>query len=54
MNRNLSPSPEMTRQVYLNAGIILFIAGAFAWWWVKFKMKKKLFEPEPIENVLSE
>lgn len=49
-----SPSPEMTRQVYLNAGIILLIASAFAWWWVKFKMKKKLFEPEPIENVLSE
>jgi amino acid transporter len=49
-----SPSPEMTRQVYLNAGIILLIASAFAWWWVKYKMKKKLFEPEPIENVLSE
>lgn len=49
-----SPSPEMTRQVYLNAGIILLIAGTFAWWWVKYKMKKKLFEPEPIENALSE
>ena len=51
---NNSPSPDMTKQVYLNAGIILSIAGAFAWWWVKYKMKKKLFEPEPIENVLSE
>ncbi|RPA68576.1 APC family permease [Cyclobacteriaceae bacterium YHN15] len=49
-----SPSPDMTRQVYLNAGIILLIAGTFAWWWVKYKMKKKLFEPEPIENVISE
>ena len=51
---NNSPSPDMTKQVYLNAGIILLIAGAFAWWWVKYKMKKKLFEPEPIENALSE
>jgi amino acid transporter len=51
---NNSPSPDMTRQVYLNAGIILLIAGAFAWWWVKYKMKKKLFKPEPIENALSE
>ena len=51
---NNSPSPDMTKQVYLNAGIILLIAGTFAWWWVKYKMKKKLFEPEPIENALSE
>jgi amino acid transporter len=51
---NNSPSPDMTRQVYLNAGIILLIAGAFAWWWVKYKMKKKLFEPEPLEKAISD
>lgn len=51
---NNSPSAEMTFQVYTNAGIILLIAGIYAWVWVKFKMKKKLFEPEPIEKALTD
>ena len=51
---NNSPSPEMTVQVYINAGIILFIAGIYAWFWVKFKMKKKLFESEPIDKALTD
>ena len=51
---NNSPSPEMTAQVYINAGIIVIIAGIYAWYWVRFKMKKKLFEPEPIEKALIE
>lgn len=51
---NNSPSPEMTSQVYINAGIILMIAGIYAWLWVKFRMKKKLFEPEPIEKALTD
>ena len=49
-----SPSPEMTVQVYINAGVILLIAGIYAWLWVKFKMRKNLFEPEPIEKALTE
>jgi hypothetical protein len=49
---NNSPSPEMTFQVYINAGIILLIAGSYAWYWVKFKMKKGLFEPEAMDKAL--
>jgi len=51
---NNSPSPEMTLQVYMNAGLMVFIATIYAAVWVKFKMKKGWFEPEPIEKVLED
>lgn len=47
-----SPSPEMTLSVYLSAGVILAVASAYTYWWVKFVMKKDLFAPVPIESVL--
>ncbi|MDT0608325.1 APC family permease [Croceitalea rosinachiae] len=49
---NNSPSPEMTLQVYMNAGLMVLIATIYAAIWVKFKMKKDWFEPEPIEKAL--
>ena len=49
---NNSPSPETTLQVYMNAGLIALIATIYAGIWVKLKMKKGWFEPEPIEKVL--
>ncbi len=49
---NNSPSPEMTLQVYMNAGLMVLIATIYAAIWVKFKMKKGWFEPEPIEKAL--
>ena len=49
---NNSPSPEMTLQVYMNAGLMVLIATIYAAVWVKFKMKKGWFEPEPIEKAL--
>lgn len=51
---NNSPSPEMTLQVYMNAGLMVLIATIYAAVWVKFKMKKGWFEPEPIEKVLED
>ena len=51
---NNSPSPEMTLQVYMNAGLMVLIATIYAAFWVKFKMKKGWFEPEPIEKVLED
>lgn len=51
---NNSPSPEMTLQVYMNAGLIVLIASIYAGIWVKFKMKKRWFEAEPIENALAD
>lgn len=49
---NNSPSPEMTLQVYMNAGLMVLIATIYAAFWVKLKMKKGWFEPEPIEKAL--
>ena len=49
---NNSPSPEMTLQVYMNAGLMVLIATIYAALWVKYKMKKGWFEPEPIEKAL--
>jgi amino acid transporter len=51
---NNSPSPEMTTRIYINAGIILGIIGIYAFFWVKLKMKKRLFEVEPIEEAISD
>jgi amino acid transporter len=49
---NNSPTPDMTFQVYMNAGILVLIASIYAGLWVKYKMKKGLFEPEPIDQAL--
>jgi amino acid transporter len=51
---NNSPSPDMTFQVYTNASIFVLFVGAYAAIWVKFKMKKGLFETEPIEKALKD
>jgi amino acid transporter len=49
---NNSPSPEMTRDVYVNAGLFVGVTALYAVFWIKFKMKKKFFKGEPIESVL--
>lgn len=49
---NNSPTPEMTLQVYLNAGLLILLSSIYAGLWVRFKMKKGLFEPEPIDQAL--
>lgn len=49
---NNSPSPEMTKNVYLNAGLLIALASIYAFFWIKLKMKKELFKGEPIESVL--
>ena len=41
-----------TADIYYAAIIVLLIAVVFGVFWVKFKMKKGLFEPVPIEKVL--
>jgi amino acid transporter len=43
---NNSPSPEMTVMVYKITGGILLIVSLIAALWVKFYMKRKLFEPD--------
>jgi amino acid transporter len=49
---NNSPSPEMTKDVYLNAGLFVGIVAIYALLWIKFKMKKKFFKGEPIDNII--
>ncbi|MCY1533750.1 hypothetical protein D9M68_690950 [compost metagenome] len=43
---NNSPSPEMTAVVYKLTGGILLLVSVIGALWVKFSMKRKLFEPD--------
>ncbi|MGP9498276.1 APC family permease [Halomonas sp. AOP43-D1-4] len=43
---NASPSPEMTTLIYTLLGVVLGVVSLIAIVWVKFKMKKGLFEPD--------
>jgi amino acid transporter len=49
---NNSPSPEMTKSVYLNTGLVVGITALYAVLWIKYRMKKRYFTGEPIEKVL--
>ncbi|GHC23156.1 amino acid APC family transporter [Kushneria pakistanensis] len=43
---NASPSPAMTATIYTLLGVVLGLVSLVAIVWVKFKMKKGLFEPD--------
>ena len=51
---NNAPTPELRLKVYINT--FLFIGGTatFAFFWVKYKMKKGLFETEDIEQAIKD
>ncbi len=49
---NNSPSPEMTQQVYTIAGVVLLMVCVIGAIWVKFVMKRGLFEPDSLSNAL--
>ena len=51
---NNSPSPEMTRTVYLLTGVVIGIVAIGSAAWVRLVMKRGLFEPRPAEVVLKE
>jgi len=51
---NNSPSLQMAKKVYLNEGLIVGILAIYAFFWVKFKMKKGLFEAEPIDEAIAD
>jgi hypothetical protein len=46
-----SPSAEMSKKVYLNSAIIFLIISAYAFFWVKYKMKKGILQTEPIDEI---
>lgn len=47
-----SPAPELTKTVFSVAGGTLLAGAALAAIWVKFVMKKGLFEPEPVDHLI--
>ena len=49
---NNSPTPELRLKVYINVGIFIAVIGVFAFIWVKYKMRKGLFERESIEQAI--
>jgi amino acid transporter len=51
---NNSPTPEMTRTVYLLTGSVLVIVSIAAALWVKLVMKRGLFEPEAVKHALED
>ena len=51
---NNSPTPELRLNVFINVALFLAGAGIFAFCWVKFKMKKGLFEAEAIEQAIND
>ncbi len=44
-----APTAELTAVVYGNTFLFIGITAGFAFCWIKFSMKKGLFEPEPIK-----
>lgn len=51
---NNSPTPEMTRTVYLLTGVVLACVAVAAFLWVKLVMKRGLFEPETVRHALED
>jgi len=51
---NNSPSPELRCTVFINVALFIGVTAVFAFCWVKFKMKKGLFEAEAIEQAIED
>lgn len=51
---NNAPTPELTWKVYFNAAIFMGITATYAFFWVRYKMKKGLFEAESIEQAIND
>jgi amino acid transporter len=51
---NSAPTAALTWKVYFNAAIFMGVTANYAFFWVRYKMKKRLFEPEPIDQALTD
>jgi amino acid transporter len=49
---NNSPSQDMSVQVYFNSACMFIGISLYAFFWVRYKMKKGLLETEPIDQAL--
>lgn len=54
MMLNIFPDPEMKRQIYTYGIIFLALAAVFSALWVKLVMKRGLFAPMPLAEVVGE
>ncbi len=46
-----SPAPELTTEIFTNAGVVLGLVSVVAVAWIKLVMKKPLFKPEPLDQI---
>ncbi|OBX38112.1 hypothetical protein A8U91_02498 [Halomonas elongata] len=46
-----SPAPELTAEIFTNAGVVLGLVSVVAVAWIKLVMKKPLFKPEPLNEI---
>ena len=51
---NNAPTPDLTIKVYTNAALFIGITAIYAFFWVKYSMKKGLFEAETIERAIGD
>lgn len=51
---NVSPEPHMAEQVYFWAGFLMLATILYSAFWVRYVMKKPLFEPVPFEEAMNE
>jgi amino acid transporter len=51
---NNAPTPELRLKVYINTALFIGIIAVFAFFWLKYIVKKPLFEREPIEQAIKD
>jgi amino acid transporter len=51
---NNAPAPELRLKVYINTAMFIGLTAVFAFLWVKYKMKKGLFEGEAIKQAIKD
>ena len=51
---NNAPTPELRLKVFINTALFIGLTTVFAFLWVKYKMKKGLFEAEAIEQAIKD
>ncbi|PXX96637.1 APC family permease [Halomonas sp. LBP4] len=49
-----SPAPELTTWIFTSAGVVLGIVSLVAVVWIKGVMKKPLFRPEPLDELMAD
>ena len=50
---NIDPNWEIKLQLYKVCGIMILLLTIYAFFWVKFKVKRSLFKPYPVKEVMA-